>query len=55
MKPDNSKAIWLFCMLGIIPVVWFALLMAPSVSGGLPQIIRQFQESINHPLDIRLC
>ena len=39
MKPDNRKAIRLFCLLGIIPVVWFALLMAPSVSGGLPQII----------------
>ena len=55
MKPDNRKAIRLFCLLGIIPVVWLALLMAPSVSGGLPQIILRFPEAMNHPFDIRLC
>ena len=55
MKPDNRKAIRLFCLLGIIPVVWIALLMAPAVSGGLPQIILQFPEAMNHPFDIRLC
>mgnify|MGYP003497855573 FL=1 len=55
MKPDKRKAIRIFCLLGIIPVVWLALLMAPAVSGGLPQIILQFPEAMNHPFDIRLC
>lgn len=55
MKPDNRKAIRIFCLLGIIPVVWLALLMAPAVSGGLPQIILRFPEAMNHPFDIQLC
>ena len=55
MKPDNRKAIRILYLLGIIPVVWLALLMAPAVSGGLPQIILQFPEAMNHPFDIRLC
>lgn len=55
MKPDNHKVIRILCLLGIIPVVWLALLMAPSVSGGLPQIILRFPEAMNHPFDIRLC
>ena len=55
MKPDNRKVIRILCFLGIIPVVWLALLMSPAVSGGLPQIILQFPEAMNHPFDIRLC
>ena len=35
MKPDNrTGGPWLYA-LGLIPVIWFALLIAPSVSGGL--------------------
>lgn len=55
MKPDNRRAIRILCLLGIIPVVWLALLMAPAVSGGLPQIIIGFPEAMNHPFDIAFC
>ena len=35
MKPDNKAGgSWLYA-LGLIPVVWFALLIAPSLSGGM--------------------
>lgn len=43
------------CILGFIPVVWLALLIAPSVSGGLPQIIKEFSNAINKPFNITLC
>ena len=42
MRPDKKTALLVPCVLGIIPVVWLGLLIAPAVSGGLPEIIRQF-------------
>ena len=41
--------------LGIIPVCWIGLLIAPSVSGGLPKIIKDFSKEINNPFNIVLC
>ena len=39
MKPDNKAGgPWLYA-LGLIPVVWFALLIAPPLSGGLSEIV----------------
>lgn len=41
MKPDNKTGgPWLYA-LGLIPVVWFALLIAPSLSGGLSEIVKR--------------
>ena len=42
MKNDERRTIKILCVLGIIPVVWLALLMAPFVSGGLMEIVAQF-------------
>ncbi len=37
MKPDNKTGgPWLYA-LGLIPAVWLALLIAPSLSGGFPK------------------
>ena len=37
MKPDNKTGgLWLYA-LGLIPAVWLALLIAPSLSGGFPK------------------
>ena len=34
MKPDNKAGgPWLYA-LGLVPVIWFALLIAPAISGG---------------------
>ena len=38
--------------LGIIPAVWLALLVAPAVSGGLPEIVRYFPTAMENPLNI---
>ncbi|AFV01080.1 MULTISPECIES: type IV secretory system conjugative DNA transfer family protein [unclassified Dehalobacter] len=37
----------------LIPVVWAALLTAPSLSGGLPEILANLTLAINNPFDIR--
>ena len=36
MKPDERLARLIVCLLGILPIVWLGLLIAPAVSGGLP-------------------
>ena len=41
--------------LGIIPIIWLALALAPSLNGGLPQIIMDFPEIVNDPLKIQWC
>ena len=55
MKPDNKAGgPWLYA-LGLIPVVWFALLIAPSLSGGLSDIVNALPAAMNHPFQIVWC
>ncbi len=42
-------------MVGLIPVVWLALLLAPHLQGGLPEIFRDFGSIMQDPLHIVLC
>jgi type IV secretion system protein VirD4 len=37
----------------LFPVVWAALLAAPSLSGGLPEILKNLAAAMDHPLDIQ--
>ena len=55
MRPDKRTATILPCVLGVVPVVWLGLLVAPAVSGGLPEIIRQFPAMMDDPFRISLC
>ena len=55
MRPDKKTALLIPCVLGIIPVAWLGLLIAPAVSGGLPEIIRQFPAMMDAPFHISLC
>ena len=55
MKNDEQRTIKILCVLGIIPVVWLALLIAPFVSGGLMEIVAQFPAAMEHPFHIELC
>ena len=55
MKPDNKAGgPWLYA-LGLIPVVWFALLIAPPLSGGLSEIVNALPAAMNHPFQIVWC
>ena len=52
----NSKTEKVFLLLlGIVPTVWLALLLAPYISGGLPGIIRNFGKIMEQPFAIELC
>ena len=51
MKKANN----LMYLIGIIPIIWFALLIAPSSSGGLPQIIKDSPSLIESPFNITWC
>ena len=56
MKQDNSRMTnAVICLIGCIPVIWLALLVAPYVEGGLSEIIMSSEEIIAAPFHIRLC
>lgn len=55
MKQDNRQSVFALCLFGIFPVVWLGLLMAPAISGGLPEIIKAFPKAMNDPFHIVLC
>ena len=55
MKPDNKAGgPWLYA-LGLVPVIWFALLIAPAISGGLSEIVNALPAAMNHPFKIVWC
>ena len=39
MKQDDKRTAVILSLIGIIPVVWLALKIAPSVGGGLAAIL----------------
>ncbi len=45
----------LLCLLGALPVIWIALLVAPYASGGLPEIIANFSATMEQPYSIIFC
>ena len=55
MKQDDKRAAVILSVIGIIPVVWLALLVAPSVKGGLPEILSKLMTVFNNPFQIELC
>ena len=54
MKND-TRTVLILSAFGIIPVVWFALLTAPYISGGITEIIGNLSETINNPFSITIC
>ena len=55
MKNDDEQSSLILTVIGIIPVIWFALLVAPYLSSGLMGILDGVPEAMNHPFSIRLC
>lgn len=55
MKSGSRKSTWIFAILGIFPVIWFALLTAPYLSGGLIGIVKGLPEAMDHPFSMELC
>lgn len=55
MRQDDKQTAIILSVIGIIPVVWLALLIAPSVGGGLPEILPKLLTVFNNPFQIELC
>ena len=56
MKRDNDRqSAIILSAVGIVPVIWLALLIAPFVKGGLPEIVSSFSTVFNNPFQIVWC
>ncbi len=52
---NNKQALIILCVIGILPVIWLGLCIAPSIDGGLAEIIPALSNAIHHPFAIQLC
>ena len=56
MKRDNAlESLLIVTLIGIVPVIWLALLFAPYVNGGLPNIIENLGVILEDPYHIEFC
>ncbi|MEE1061258.1 MAG: type IV secretory system conjugative DNA transfer family protein [Ruminococcus sp.] len=56
MKRDSDKrSAIILSLVGVVPVVWLALLIAPSVDGGLVEIVKNLSVSFDNPFNIVWC
>ena len=51
MKQDKRNY-FIMSFIGLIPVIWLALLVAPFINGGLPSIIKELPNAISNPFNI---
>lgn len=49
---NNKKMLYI---LGVVPVIWIALLIAPHIDNGLIQIITEFSNIIEYPFRLTFC
>ena len=52
VKPIRKSNDTLFYLIGTIPVVWLALLLAQSLGGGLPELLRNLTSALEQPTNI---
>ena len=51
---NDKQTLWLACALGVLPVIWLGLLLAPLLHAGLPGILAGLSDAMAHPFAIRL-
>ena len=49
---DDKKNARVVYILGVIPVIWLALLVAPYINGGLIEIIKNGSDALSNPFNI---
>ena len=52
VMPIRKSNDTLFYLVGTIPVVWLALLLAQSLGGGLPELLQNLTRALEHPTNI---
>ena len=56
MNRDNDRQTSIIlAVFGILPIVWLGLLIAPSVKGGLPEILPSLMNVMSDPFHMVLC
>lgn len=55
MRSDEKKSAVIFILCGIVPVVWAALLTAPYIKNGLPEILEGWNQAFRRPFGISFC
>ena len=56
MNRDNEKqSEIILALLGIIPIVWISLLIAPFIKDGLPNLFSKLGDIFDNPFHIDLC
>lgn len=52
MKQDDKRVLRVLYVIGIIPIIWFALLITPYTNGGLVEIIENVNIALSNPFKI---
>ena len=52
VMPIRKSNDTLFYLIGAVPVVWLALLLAQSLGGGLPELLRNLTSALEQPTNI---
>ena len=52
VMPIQKSNDTLFYLIGAVPVVWLALLLAQSLGGGLPELLRNLTSALEQPTNI---
>lgn len=52
MLPIRKSNDTLFYLFGTIPVIWLALLLAQSLGGGLPELLRNLTSALEQPTNV---
>lgn len=55
MQDSERKSVIIVSSIGVIPVVWLALIIAPFLKGGLSEIVSGLMVAFSNPFDIQLC
>ena len=55
MQDNDRKSAIVLSAIGVVPVIWLALLIAPFLKGGLSEIITGLTNALNNPFNIQLC
>ena len=49
---ENKK---IYYIIGLIPVILLALVVAPFINGGLIEFVKEFSKAIENPLRLTFC
>ena len=55
MRGNDKKTVLILSVIGIVPVVWIALCVAPFAKGGLVEMLSSLSKAFENPLNIKFC